>query len=107
MSRPYHGRRRRRPGRGRRYPGGQLPARPCSYQDFGFKMFYDLLIPRVRGRDRRRFFNTVSAGLAIWFGILGAVLGLANAGPFGAIIGWFVGIMIGVATYGRNGYYRP
>ena len=60
MSRPYHGRRRRRPGRRLRYRGGRLPPR-ASYQGSGLRMFYDLLLPHVRGRARRRFFNGVSA----------------------------------------------
>ena len=78
MGRPYHGRRRRRPRRRLRYRGSGLPARSHSYQDFGLRHFYDLLIPHIRGRDRRRFFNDVSGGLAIWFGVLGGVAGLGD-----------------------------
>lgn len=106
MSRPYHGRRRRRPGRRLRYPGGNPPRRG-SYQSFGLKTLYDLLLPGIRGPDRRRFFNDVSFGMALLAGAIGAVLGWGMLGPLGAFIGFGLGMTVGAETLARNGYYRP
>ena len=105
MSRPYHGRRRRRPGRRLRYRGGRLPAR-ASYQGFGMRMFYDLLLPHVRGRARQRFFNGVSGLLALYVGVIGAVLGFGMLGPFGVFLGFAAGIGLGGNALVRSGYYR-
>ena len=105
MSRPYHGRRRRRPGRRLRYRGGRLPPR-ASYQGFGLRAFYDLLLLHVRGRARRRFFNGLSGLLAIWFGVVGAALGVAMLGPFGLFLGFAAGIGLGGNALIRSGHYR-
>jgi len=108
MSRPYHGRRRRRPRNRRRYRGSGLPGRPLSYQAFGpFRWFYDLLIPGVRGRNRRGFFNGVSSALAVYFGLLGAAFGWGMAGPLGVLFGWCVGFTVAAGLFGRSGHYRP
>ena len=107
MGRPYHGRRRRRPRRRLRYRGNGLPARSHSYQDFGLKYLYDLLIPHIRGRDRRRFFNGVSGGLALWFGVVGALLGWGMAGPFGVILGFGAGVTLGANYLTKKRYFRP
>src|SRR5262245_43532896 len=107
MSRPDHGRRRRRPGRRLRYSGSGLAPRSGSYQAYGFKAVYDLLIPHIHGRDRRRFFNDVSVGVALGFGALGAVLGCAMLGPLGLFIGFGAGFSFGANYLERNRYYRP
>ncbi len=106
MSRPYHGRRRRRPRSRLRYRGSGLPSRSSSYQDFGLRSFYDLLIPHVRGRDRRQFFNHVSEGMALWFGVLGGLLGWALLGLFGVFPGFGAGVVLGANFLTRNRYYR-
>ncbi len=105
MSRPYHGRRRRRPRRRLHYRGGGLAPR-SGYQAYGLKAVYDLLIPHIRGRDRRRFFNDVSVGVALWFGAVGAVLGWGMLGPFGVLIGLGAGVVLGAESLTRNGYFR-
>ena len=108
MGRPYyHGRRRRRPGKRLRYCGSGLPPRSGSYQAFGLEAFYDLLIPHIRGRDRRRFFNGVSAGMALWFGVLGALLGWTMLGPFGGVIGFGAGLLLGADSLTRHRFFRP
>ena len=107
MGQPYHGRRRRRPRKRLRYRGGGLPTRPHSYQDFGLRFFYDLFLPHIRGSDRRQFFNGVSGWLALWFGVLGALLGWAMLGPFGLFIGFCAGVTLGANHLSRNGYFRP
>ena len=106
MGQPDHGRRRRRPRRRLRYRGCGLPPRSCSYHDFGLRASYDLLIPHIRGCDRRRFFNGVSGWLALWFGVLGALLGWAMLGPFGVFIGFGAGVTLGANHLSRNGYFR-
>ena len=107
MGKPYHGRRRRRPRRRLRHRGSGLPPRSHSYQDFGLKSFYDLLLPTIRGRDRRRFFNGVSGVMAIWSGVLGALLGWGMLGVPGAILGLGAGVVLGERFLTRNRYYRP
>jgi hypothetical protein len=104
MSRPYPGRRRRRPRRRLRYRGNGLPARSHSYQDFGLRALYDLILPR--GRERRLFFNRVSEGMAIWFGALGALLGWGMVGPLGVILGFGCGIVFGANFLTKHRYYR-
>jgi hypothetical protein len=106
MSRPQHGRRRRRPGRRLRYRGNGLPPR-SGFQAHGLKAVYDLLLPHVRGRDRRLFFNDVSFGVALLFGVLGAVLGCSVLGPFGLFIGLGAGMSYGANFLVKNRYYRP
>jgi hypothetical protein len=107
MGRPYPGWRRRRPRRRLRYRGSGLAPRSHSYQDFGLKHLYDLILPGIRGGDRRRFFNGVSGALTIWFGVLGAVLGFGMAGPLGILLGWGAGLVLGAGFLTRNRYYRP
>lgn len=107
MSRPYHGRRRRRPHRRLRYPGGGKPPRRGSYQAFGLRHLYNLLIPGVRGGARRRLFNEAGAGLALLYGGIGAALGWGMLGPFGVVIGFGLGVTVGAEYLTRNGYYRP
>jgi hypothetical protein len=107
MGRPYHGRRRSRPRRRLRYRGSGLAPRPRSYQDFGLGAIYDLIIPHIRGRDRRQFFNWVSGWLALCYGLLGAVFGCGMLGPLGAVIGLGAGLVLGANFLARNRYYRP
>ena len=106
MSRPYPGRRRRRPRRRLRYRGNGLPPLSHSYQDFGLRFFYDLLIPHIRGRDRRQLFNGVSGWMAIGLGVLGALLGWGMLGPLGVILGFGCGIVFGASFLTKNRYYR-
>jgi hypothetical protein len=104
MSKPYPGRRRERPRRRLRYRGNGLPPRSDSYQAFGLWALYDLILPR--GRERRRFFNDVSGGVAIWFGVLGGLLGWGMVGPLGVILGFGCGIVFGANFLTKNRYYR-
>ncbi len=89
MSRPYPNRRRKRPGRRppHRYRGGGPPVRPSSFQDFGLRHIYNLIIPEVRGPDRRKFFNEASAGFVLAMGLTAAFIGFGAAGLPGAILG--------------------
>jgi hypothetical protein len=107
VGKPYPDRRRRRPRRRLRYRGSGLPPRSHSYQDFGLKHLYDLVLPGIRGRARRRLFNGVSAGLAVWFGVLGALLGWGMMGPFGMVLGFGAGVTLGANFLTRKRYFRP
>jgi hypothetical protein len=75
--------------------------------DSGPKFFYDLLIPTIRGRDRRQFFNSVSGVMPLWFGVLGALLGWGMRGPQGVILGLGAGVVFGDRFLTKNRYYRP
>jgi hypothetical protein len=107
MSQPHPGRRRRRPRKRLRYRGKGLPPRSHSYQAFGLKSLYDLVLPGIRGGARRRFFNDVSAGVALWYGVLGALLGWAMLGPFGVVIGFGAGVTLGADFLTRKRFFRP
>ena len=65
-----------------------------------------MFLPHIRGRDRRRLFNRVSQGLAIWFGVLDAILGWGMLGPLGVILGFGAGVMLGAKYLTRSGYFR-
>ena len=80
--------------------------RSHSYQDFGLRHPYNLFLPNIRGRDHRRFFNRVSAGMAIYFGVLGALLGWVMLGPLGVILGFGGSIVFGASFLTTNPYYR-
>jgi hypothetical protein len=105
MGKPYPGRRRR--PRRRRYRGNGLPPRSHSFMDFGLRHVYDLFIPHIRGRDRRRFFNDVSGWMTLGFGALGALLGFGMLRPLGVIVGFGAGMVLGTNFLTRNRYYRP
>jgi hypothetical protein len=106
MGKPYPGRRRRRPRRRLRYRGSGLPPRSHSFQDFGLKFVYDLFLPTLRGRDRRRFFNRGAEWMALVFGALGALLGFGMLGPLGAFLGLGAGMVLAANFLVRNRYYR-
>jgi hypothetical protein len=89
-----------------RYRGSGLPPRSHSYQDFGLKFVYDLLLPTCRGRDRRRFFHGVSEWMTLGFGVLGALLGWGMLGPLGVFLGFGGGMVLGAYFLARNRYYR-
>jgi len=107
MSSPYHGRRRRRPSRRLRYPGGGRPPRRGSYQNFGLRYLYNLFIPEIRGPALRRLFNDVSTALALLYGAFGAAVGWGLLGPLGVVLGLGAGLVFGSEYLTRKGYYRP
>ena len=107
MGRPYHGRRRRRPRTRRRYRGGGLPRGSDSFQAFGLKCFYDLLMPDVRGRARRKFFNQLCTPVALACGLVAAMVGGELAGPLGAIIGLGAGFVVASEYLVQGRLYRP
>jgi hypothetical protein len=87
--RNYPNQKRKRPERRRlhRFHGGNLPVRPNSYQDFGLKVVYDWLLPRLGVGDRRAYFNAISYWTVLGAGAFGAAAGLSLMGPVGLIVG--------------------
>jgi hypothetical protein len=104
MGQRFARRKRRRPRRGRRYRGNGLPGRQMSFQSFGLRHFYDLFVPR--GRGRRMFFNDVSGAMALGSGVVGAVLGWHIAGTLGVFPGFGVGMWLGAGYLSRSGFFR-
>ena len=108
MSRPYPNRRRKRPG-GRpphRYRGGAPPVRPNSFQDFGLRHIYDLILPGVRGGQRRKFFNWVSGWTILGMGLFGALVRSGFGGPGGAIVGFLIAVGIMAHTMTKHRFLR-
>jgi hypothetical protein len=108
MPRRYSDRRRRRPGRSppRRYTGGPGPSRPQGFTPAGYRVLYDLMLPTLQGREMRLFFNKVSGGMVLGFGLGGALAGFAWAGLVGAVVGLAVGLGLGGSFAERHRFYR-
>src|SRR5207248_2756826 len=90
-------RRRRRPGR---RPPDRLSARfapppPRGFTGHGFGTYYNVLMPSLRGREKRAFFNKISGWLVAGFALGGVALGYAWLGPLGAAVGLGAGLMAG------------
>jgi hypothetical protein len=108
MSRPYPNRRRKRPGRRppHRYRGGGPPVRPSSFQDFGFRHIHNLVFPEIRGRDRRKFFNQMSAGFVLAMSLTATFIGSGAAGLPGAILGGVAVAVLMSYAFKKHGFYR-
>ena len=109
MSRPYPNRRRKRPGRRppHRYRGGSPPARPDGFMDFGARHIYDLILPGIRGRDRRQAFNRASLVFVVVVGLTGAFLGFDSAGLPGAILGGIAAAAFMGHGLRKHRFFRP
>jgi hypothetical protein len=100
--------RRRRPGRRpphRLSPRYAHPPGP-GFTGHGFRTYYDLLLPGLRGREKRLFFNEACGGLLLGAALAGALGGLFLAGPLGALGGLGLGAALGGALAERGGFYR-
>ena len=108
MSRPYPNRRRKRPGRRppNRYRGGGPPVRPDGFQDLGLRHVYDLILPGIRGGDRRRFFNRAAAGLVVGMGLTVAFIGLGEVGLGGAILAGVVASVLVGRALRKHRFFR-
>ena len=107
MSRPYPNRRRKRPGRRppHRYRGGGLPIRPNSFQDFGLRHIYNLIMPGVRGGQRRELFNRVSGWTILGMGLFGGLIG-SGAGSAGAVVGFVVAVGLTAHVLTKHRFLR-
>ena len=108
MPRPYPRGRRRRPGRRppHRYSGSGGSARPQGFTPPVFKVFYDLLLPGLRGAERKRFFNQVSAGIVLPCALIGAILGYNGLGVLGLLVGLGAGLAAGSSLVQKARFYR-
>ena len=108
MPRPYPHRGRRRPGRRppHRYSGHRDPPRPGGFTAGALGPLYRVLLPGLRGAEKKRFFNDVSRGLPMGLGLGGALLGFAWLGPLGAAPGLGGGLMAGASLAERQRFFR-
>ena len=89
MPRPYPNGRRRRPGRRppHRYSGHRGPPKSGGFTPGSLGSLYRVLLPGLRGTEKKRFFNDVSRGLPQGLGLGGALMGYSWLGPLGAAPG--------------------
>ncbi len=108
MPRPYPDRRRRRPGRKppNRYAGRRGPPRPSGFTAGALGPLYRVLLPSLRGGEKKWFFNEVSRGLPLGLGLGGALLGYAWLGPLGAALGLGGGLAAGASFAESQRFYR-
>jgi hypothetical protein len=108
MPRRYPQGRRRRPGRRppQRYSGLGSSARPQGFTPSIYRPFYDLMMPGLRGAEKRRFFNEISGGIVLVCVLFGALLGFHGLGVLGVILGLGVGLAAGSALVQKGRFYR-
>jgi hypothetical protein len=108
MPRRYPNGRRRRPGRRppNRYPGGHGPPQPRGFTPGGFRTFYNVAMPGLRGREERAFFNEISGWMIAGIAVGGAMVGCAFLGPPGAVLGLGAGIAVGGSIAEKGRFHR-
>jgi hypothetical protein len=67
---------------------------------------YKLLLPAPRGREKRLFFNTVSGGIVLGFGLGGALAGFARAEVISSGVGLAAGLGLGGSLAERHRFCR-
>jgi hypothetical protein len=67
---------------------------------------YDLMLPTLQGREKRVFFNKVSGGMVLGFGLGGALAGFGWAGLPGAAVGLAAGLGLGGSFAERHRFFR-
>jgi hypothetical protein len=63
-------------------------------------------MPWLQGRDRKRFFNQISAQIVLGVGLSGGVLGLLGLGPLGGVFGFGLGVVPAGTWAERGRFYR-
>jgi len=108
MARPYPNCRRRRPGRRppHRYSGHRGPPRPGGFTAGALGPLYRVLLPGLRGAEKKQFFNGMSRALPLGLGVGGAMLGFAWLGPLGAVLGLGGGLVAGASAAEGQRFYR-
>src|SRR3954469_21981555 len=108
MARRFPRGRRRRPGRRppNRYSGRGGPTQHRGFTGHGFTLLYDLLLPGLVGRNKRAFFNRISAWLMMGIGLGGAFAGFGLIGPLGGPLGLIAGLVTGAAIAQSSRFYR-
>ena len=107
MPRPYPHRRRRRPGRRppHHYSGPRGP-RPGGFTAGALGPLCRVLLPGLRGGEKKRLFNEVSRALPLGLGVGGALLGYAWLGPIGAALGLGAGLAAGASMVEKERFFR-
>jgi hypothetical protein len=106
MPRPYPRRRRRRHRPGRRPPNRLNRAYREGYTGYGFGTYYSLLLPGLRGAEKRQFFNRACLWLILGFALGGAFVGFGLAGPLGGLLGFGAAIAAGTSLAEKGRFYR-
>jgi len=108
MPRPYPNRKWRRPGRRppHRYSGHGGSPKPGGFTAGPFGPLYRVLLPGLRGGEKKRYFNAVSRAVPLGLGVGGAVLGYAWLGPLGAALGLGGGLAAGASFAESQRFYR-
>ena len=108
MARPYPHRRRRRPGRRppHRYSGPRGGPRPGGFTAGALGPLYRVLLPGLRGGEKKRLFNEVSRALPLGLGLGGALLGYSWLGPLGAALGLGAGLAAGASAAEEGRFFR-
>ncbi len=75
--------------------------------DFGLRQVYDLILPTLRGRDRRTFFNQASTRVVVIMGFLAAFLCYEGAGLPGAILGGVAVMALTDHAFRKHRFFRP
>ncbi len=75
--------------------------------DFGLRHVYDLILPTLRGRDRRTFFNQASTRAVVAMGLTAAFMGYEGAGLPGAILGGVAVMALTDHALRKHRFYRP
>src|SRR5262249_31089712 len=97
--------RRHRPGR--RPPNRLSRAYRGGYTGYGFRTYYRLILPGLRGAEMRQFFNRACHWLILGFALGGAFIGFGLAGPLGGLLGFGAGLSPGAAIAERGRFSRP
>jgi hypothetical protein len=81
--------------------------RPNGFTDFGLRHIYNIMMPHIRGRNRRLYFNGWSAGYVLGAALVGGMIGQGIAGPIGAIVGFLMGAECMRQVVVEHRFYRP
>ncbi len=95
---------RRRQRRGHRSSTPQ-PSRG-GFHGLGLDAFFQILLPKFAGPEKREFYNGLARGSVALAGMLGLVTGALMGGPVGALIGFGVSVMCASRTAVRGRFFR-
>ena len=106
MSRHYDPNRRRgKPGRPPPYRYRPKP-QPKGYTGNGMNLYWSTLMPGLKGRQKREFFNTAAIGMPVGLACGGAIIGFNTAGVLGALVGAGMGLIGGCRMAEKGRFYR-